>query len=56
MAEARDGLAIIEQRELAGFKMIADELELGVYEVARVEGFNYSRGQEVSLHFFRTTR
>ncbi len=55
LAEASDGLAIIEQRGLAGFKMIANELELGVYEVARVEGFNHSRGQEVSLHFFRAT-
>ncbi len=56
LAEAPDGLAIIEQRELAEFKMIVEELELGVYEVARVEGFNHSRGQEVSLHFFRATR
>ena len=56
LAEAKDALVIIEERALPDFQKIADELALRLQEVARVDGFNHSRGQDVSLRFFQVIR
>ena len=56
LAEAKDALVIIEERALPDFQKIADELALRLQEVVRVDGFNHSRGQDVSLRFFQVIR
>jgi hypothetical protein len=56
LAEAKDALVIVEDGSLPNFLKIADELALRIHEVARVDGFNHSRGQDVSLRFFQVLR
>lgn len=53
LAEAPDGLAIIEARKKQTFLETATKLDLSLEEVARVDGFNISKGQDITLSLYR---
>lgn len=53
LAEAPGGLAIIEGRKLPKFKETIAALGLTLTEVARIDGFNISKGKDISLHLYR---
>ncbi len=52
LAERGRGLALVRDRNEAAFRAEADRLRLAVREVARIDGFNLSRGQFVSLGLY----
>ena len=56
LAEADDGLAIIEARKKQKFHEIAAKLSLDVTEVARIDGFNISKGQDITLSLYRRAK
>ena len=53
LAEAPAGLAIIEERKKAVFLDVAQKIQLDVAEYGRVDGFNISKGQEITLLLYR---
>ena len=53
LAEASDGLAIIEARKKKRFLETVAKLSLEVEEVARVDGFNISKGDDITLSLYR---
>ena len=53
LAEADDGLAIIEARKKKKFHEVAAKLSLEVTEVDRIDGFNISKGQDITLSLYR---
>ena len=46
------GAAIVEGRELAGFKQALGDRAGEVREAAAISGINYSKGKRVTLHVF----
>lgn len=52
LAERPRGLALVRDRNEPAFRAEADRLGLAVREVARIDGFNLSRGQFVSLGLY----
>ena len=53
MAEAQDGLAVIEHRQLEAFYQTAREQGVVLSEIKQITGFNISKGQAVTLSLFR---
>jgi 4-amino-4-deoxy-L-arabinose transferase-like glycosyltransferase len=53
LAEAPNGLAIIEQAQNAAFVAMADALQLDVSLVHQLEGFNMSKGSDVQIFLYR---
>jgi 4-amino-4-deoxy-L-arabinose transferase-like glycosyltransferase len=53
LAEAPNGLAIIEQAQNAAFVAMADALQLDVSMVHQLEGFNMSKGSDVRIFLYR---
>ena len=53
LAEAPDGLAIIEGRKKKRFLETVAKLSLEVEEVARIDGFNISKGDDITLALYR---
>lgn len=53
LAEASDGLAIIEERKKKRFLETVAKLSLAVEEVARIDGFNISKGDDITLSLYR---
>ena len=53
LAEAEDGLALIERRSEKDFQATLSKLGLAVDAVSRVNGHNISRGQDVEITFYR---
>ncbi|MCE2517876.1 MAG: glycosyltransferase family 39 protein [Alphaproteobacteria bacterium] len=56
MAEAEDGLALVEQRSASEFRNTARELGLKLELITSLKGHNYSRGQDVEILFYRRPR
>ena len=54
LAEAPGGLAIVEQRQKALFLQTAQALNLRLADPQQIDGFNISKGQDVSIFFYRT--
>ncbi len=52
LAERTRGLALVRDRNEDAFRAEADRLGFSVREVARIDGFNLSRGQFVSLGLY----
>ena len=46
------GAAIVESRELPGFKQALGDRTAEVRETAAISGINYSKGKRVTLHVF----
>ena len=46
------GAAIVEGRELAGFRQALGDRAGEVREAAAISGINYSKGKRVTLHVF----
>ncbi|MGC6531290.1 MAG: ArnT family glycosyltransferase [Candidatus Puniceispirillaceae bacterium] len=55
LAEAPQGLAIIEAAKRSEFLEVIEKLSLSVTEIDRVDGFNISKGRDVSLRLYRQT-
>ena len=53
LAEAEDGLALVESRSEADFRKTLDTLGLNVERITSVKGHNISRGQDVEISFYR---
>ncbi len=53
LAEAEDGMALVERRSEADFQRTLSALGLAVEAVTTLEGYNISRGQEVIITFYR---
>ncbi len=53
LAEADDGLALIERRSDAEFRAKANAIGLEVVSIRTVTGFNISRGQDMTIYFYR---
>ena len=53
LAEADDGLAIIEARKKKKFHEVIAKLSLEVKEVDRIDGFNISKGQDITLSLYQ---
>lgn len=53
MAEAEDGLALIERRSDAQFRQVAQELGITLEIIKTIKGHNISRGQDVEILFYR---
>ncbi|HAO56764.1 MAG TPA: hypothetical protein DCR05_01310, partial [Alphaproteobacteria bacterium] len=53
LAEAPNGLAIIEQTQNAAFVTMADALQLDVLMIHQLEGFNMSKGSDVRIFLYR---
>lgn len=53
MAEADDGLALVESRSATEFRNTAHELGLSLELITSLKGHNYSRGQDVEIMFYR---
>ena len=53
LGEGRNGIALIEARALTQFLDTATNAGIGIEDVAKIRGFNISRGQRVTLHVFR---
>ena len=53
LAEAEDGLALVESRSEGDFRKTLDKLNLSVERVTSVKGHNISRGQDVEITFYR---
>lgn len=53
LAEAEDGLALVESRSETDFRKTLDTLGLNVERITSVKGHNISRGQDVEISFYR---
>ena len=53
LAEAPGAIALIETRAESEFLTMAQDLSLRLEKIRTIEGFNISRGQEISVHFYR---
>lgn len=53
LAEAPAGLVIIEERKKSVFLDVAQKIQLDVAAYGRVDGFNISKGQEITLLLYR---
>ena len=53
LAEASDGLAIIEARKKPEFTKTLTKLGIEAEEVGRVDGFNISKGMDITLGLYR---
>lgn len=53
LAEAPNGLAIVETRARPGFIDTATRAGIGLRQVGAIDGYNASRGQRVTLEFWR---
>ena len=53
LAEAPDGLAIIEGRKQAAFLAVADKLSLTLAPAEVIDGFNISKGADITLYLYR---
>ena len=53
LAEASDALAIIEGRKKQRFLETAAQLSLELEEVGRIDGFNISKGDDITLSLYR---
>ena len=53
LAEAPAGLVIIEARKKSAFLDVAQKINLNVAEQGRVDGFNISKGKEITLLLYR---
>ena len=53
LAEADDGLALIERRSEADFRKTLEKLGLSVERITSIKGHNISRGQDVEISFYR---
>jgi len=53
LGEGKNGVALVESRALGDFLDTATKAGISIAEVAKIKGFNISRGQRVTIHFFR---
>jgi 4-amino-4-deoxy-L-arabinose transferase-like glycosyltransferase len=53
LGEGRNGIALVETRALGRFMDTAIQAGISLEEVAKIRGFNISRGKRVTIHFFR---
>jgi 4-amino-4-deoxy-L-arabinose transferase-like glycosyltransferase len=53
LAEAEDGLALIERRSEDDFRKALDTLEIKVERLTSIKGYNISRGQNVEINIYR---
>ena len=56
LAEAQDGLAIIEDRKKSDFLATISKLQLQVTQVGRIDGFNISKGKDITLGLYQRTK
>ena len=56
LAEAQDGLAIIEDRKKTDFLATISKLQLQVTQVGRIDGFNISKGKDITLGLYQRTK
>ena len=55
LAEAPNGLAIIESRQQDDFVTMSRQLQLDLTMIHQLEGFNMSKGQDVQIFLYRST-
>ena len=55
LAEAPNGLAIIESRQQDDFVTMSQQLQLDLTMIHQLEGFNMSKGQDVQIFLYRST-
>ena len=53
LAEAEDGLALVERRSEEDFQKTISALALSLEAVTSIKGYNISRGQDVEITFYR---
>jgi hypothetical protein len=53
LAEAEDGIALIERRSETDFRKTLDALGLEVEKLTSITGYNISRGQDIEIGFYR---
>ncbi len=53
MAEAQDGLAVVESRQLDAFMQAAEKQGVALKQIKQITGFNISKGQDIVLTLFR---
>lgn len=53
LGEGKNGVALVESRVLGDFLDTAAKAGISIAEVGKIKGFNISRGQRVTIHFFR---
>ena len=53
MAEAQEGLAIVESRQLDAFKASAEKQGVVLKQIKQISGFNISKGQHIVLSLFQ---
>ena len=54
LAEGKNNLVLIEERQLESFKSFAKNLDLNLREISNIEGYNYSKGNNIKIFFYKT--
>ena len=54
LAEGKNNLVLIEERQLESFKSSAKNLDLNLKEITDIEGYNYSKGNNIKIFFYKT--